>query len=379
MCGDSGAGARWRRGLPARGVGPTLRTGVPPSPPHPAHVDHAAPPPSRRTRFRRALPWLAAGLLALLLAWIGDPREFARVHGAKQRLSIATAGTGGVYYVYGGGVAKVISEHVRNVEATAEVTGASVENLKLLRDAQVDLAFVTGDALADAYRGTGSFARTGRVPARTLAVLYTNYVHLVTLAGEGIERVGDLRGRVVSTGPAGSGSETAALRMLAAAGLPPGTVRRQALSVSASVDALKDGKVDAFFYGCGVPCGAVLDLASTPGMTMRLVPTAELLPALERLAGPAIYLPGVIPAGAYPDVERDVPVVAVATVLVVDEAMSDDLAYEITRVLFERQGELVAIHPEAKNLSLITAVTGSPAPFHPGAVRYYRERGAWRP
>ncbi|MDP9348915.1 MAG: TAXI family TRAP transporter solute-binding subunit, partial [Gemmatimonadota bacterium] len=138
----------------------------------------------------RSLPirsgWLAAALLALLLFWIGDPREFARAHGARQRLSIATGGTGGVYYVYGGGIAKVISAHVRNVEATAEVTGASVENLTLLRAAQVDVAFTTGDVLADAHRGTGPFARTGRVPARTLAVLYTNYMHLATLEGEGI-------------------------------------------------------------------------------------------------------------------------------------------------------------------------------------------------
>jgi TRAP transporter TAXI family solute receptor len=331
-----------------------------------------------KRRGRRLLGWAGAGLLALLLVAIGDPREFARAHGAKQRLSIATAGTGGVYYVYGGGVAKVISEHVRNVEATAEVTGASVENLNLLRDGKVDIAFSTGDALADAYRGTGSFARTGRAPARTLAVLYTNYTHLVTLEGEGIERVADLRGRVVSTGPAGSGSETAALRILAAAGLS-GTVRRQALSVAASVDAIKDGKIDAFFYGCGVPCGSVLDLASTPGMRVRLIPTAELLPALERVAGPSIYLPAVIPAGAYPGVEEAVSVAATATVLVVDEAMSEELAYEITRVLFERRDELVAIHPEAKNLTLPSAVAGSPVPFHAGAVRYYRERGAWRP
>jgi TRAP transporter TAXI family solute receptor len=330
----------------------------------------------------RSLPfrsgWLAAALLALLLFWIGDPREFARAHGARQRLSIATAGTGGVYYVYGGGIAKVISAHVRNVEATAEVTGASVENLTLLRAAQVDVAFTTGDVLADAHRGRGPFARTGRVPARTLAVLYTNYMHLATLEGEGIRAVADLRGRVVSTGPPGSGTEAAALRMLAAAGLE-GAVRRQALSVAASVDALRDGKVDAFFYSCGVPCGSVLDLASGPGGRLRLVPTAGLLPALERVAGPAIYFRGVIPAGAYPGVERAVPVVAVATVLVVDEAMSDALAYDITRVLFAHRDELVAIHPEARNLTLASAVAGSPVPFHPGAVRYYRERGVWKP
>lgn len=326
---------------------------------------------------RRGLGWGLAATVAALLAWMGDPREFARAHGARQRLSIATAGTGGVYYVYGGGVAKVISANVRNVEATAEVTSASVENLNLLRDGKVDLAFSTGDALADAYRGTGSFARTGRAPARTLAVLYTNYTHLVTLESRGVRAVADLRGRVVSTGPPGSGTETAALRILDAAGLGRG-VRRQRLSVAASADALRDGKIDAFFYSCGVPCGAVLDLASTPGLRVRLVPTGDLLPALERAAGPSIYLPAVIPPEAYPGMREPVPVVATATVLVADEGMSEQLAYEITRVLFNRRDELIAIHPEARNLALRTAATGSPVPYHPGAVRYYRERGAWK-
>lgn len=365
-------GSPWPRPLMAAPSGGSIS--VPgPIPPLPAPM----PPPSTNWRRRRLLGPAMLAALALVLALIGDPREFARAHGAKQRLSIGTAGTGGVYYVYGGGVAKVISEHVRNVEATAEVTGASVENLNLLRDARVDLAFTTGDALADAYRGTGSFARTGKVPARTLAVLYTNYLHLVTLEGEGVRRVGDLRGKVVSTGPPGSGTETAALRALEAAGLA-GAVRRQALSVSASVDALRDAKVDAFFYSCGVPCGSILELANTPGKRMRLVPTAELLPALERAAGPSIYLRGLIPGGVYPGVGEPTPVVATATVLVVDQGMSDELAYEITRVLFERRAELAAIHPEAKKLALGTASTGSPVPYHPGAVRYYRERGAWR-
>jgi len=330
---------------------------------------------------RRALPWLLTLLLALALVAIGDPREFARAHGAEQRLSIATGGTGGVWYPYGGGVAKVVSAHVPNAEATAEVTAASVDNLKLLGAGEVDLAFTMADALADAAAARGPFARVGRVRARAIAVLYTNYTHLVTRDGSGIARTADLRGKVVSTGSPGSGTEGIALRVLEAAGLDPARdVRRQGLGAAQSVDALRDGKLDAFFWSGGVPTGALLDLARTPGLTMQLVPLDDVLPALNAraAAGDALYFAATIPRAAYPGLTDDVPVVGVSSMLVADARMSERLAYDITRALFEHKAELAAVHPEARKLSLTTAVAGSPVPFHPGALRYYREQGAAR-
>jgi hypothetical protein len=213
---------------------------------------------------RRALPWTLAALLALLLAAVGDPREFARAHGAAQRLSVATGGTGGVWYPYGGALARLIGAHVPNAEATAEVTAASVDNLKLLAAAEADLGFANADALAEAAAGAGPFAQIGRVRAQAIAVLYTNYMHLVTRADARVAGVTDLRGRVVSTGSPGSGTETLALRILEAAGLDPARdVRRQGLGAAQSVDALRDGKLDAFFFTGGAPTGAVLDLART--------------------------------------------------------------------------------------------------------------------
>src|SRR4051812_7576347 len=136
--------------------------------------------------------------------------------GGKTRLSIATGNTGGVYYPYGGGIAKVISEHIPNVEATAEVTAASVDNLKFIRDHAADLALTMADTLGDAVNGTGAF-QSARVPIRALAVLYDNYLHVVTLASSPIRTLADLKGRVVSTGAAGSGTEVIALRTLQAA------------------------------------------------------------------------------------------------------------------------------------------------------------------
>lgn len=292
-------------------------------------------------------------------------------------LSVATGGTGGVYYPYGGAIAKVLNDHLAGVRATAEVTAASVDNLKLLADGRADLAFTLADTLADAVAGRESF--DGRpVPAASLAVLYSNYTHLVTLAPAGIRTVADLRGRTVSTGSPGSGTEVIALRLLRAAGLDPDVdVRRHALGVSESVGALKDGKVAAFFWSGGLPTSAVQDLAHTPGMAVRLIPTADLLPVLQRDYGD-LYAPLEVPAVAYRGLDGPVAVVGVDNVLVVSRAMSDDLAYDITRLIFEHQGDLAAVHPEAAKLSLETAAGASPAEFHPGAVRFYRERGAWR-
>ncbi|MDP6370930.1 MAG: TAXI family TRAP transporter solute-binding subunit [Vicinamibacterales bacterium] len=307
-----------------------------------------------------------------------NPQELAQQAGSTTWLSVATGGTGGVYYPYGGGIAKVISDHLEDVEATAEVTAGTVDNLKFLNDRSADIAFALADSLSDAVAGEGIFSEFGRVPARSLAVLYSNYTHIATLADTGVERISDLRGRVVSTGAPGSGTEIIAFRVLEAAGLDPNAdVTRQSLGASQSVDALKDGKIDAFFWSGGLPTGAVLDLATTPRMTLRLVPSDDVLPALQAKYGDTVYHEVIVPQSAYPDLEADVPVVGVANVLAVHESMPDDLAYDIIRVLFERRSELAAIHAEAENLTLESAVVGSPTPYHAGAIRYYEDQSAW--
>ena len=319
--------------------------------------------------------FLGALCLALTLAACGAQDGAS---GGKRRLSIATGGTGGVFYPYGGGLAKLISEHIDNVEATAEVTAASVDNLKFLKQGTSDIAFTMGDTARDAMLARDAFASFGAVPARTLAVLYSSYVHVVTTQASGIRRVADLRGRTVSTGSAGSGTTVLAARILEAAGLDPRRdIRAQALGVAQSVDALKDGKIDAFFWNGGLPTGAVLDLVNSPNMRARFIATDDVLPALQQKHGAALYYRELIPKGMY-GVETDVPVVAVANLLVVSEEMPEPLAYDITRLLFERQAELAAIHPQARELALDRALTGSPIPFHPGAIRYYRERQVWK-
>jgi TRAP transporter TAXI family solute receptor len=282
-----------------------------------------------------------------------------------------------VFYPYGGGIAKVISESLPGVEATVEVTAASIDNLKFLQQGTSDLAFTMADIAQDALKGRDAFTTFGTVPLRTLAVMYSSYTHLVAREDSGITSVAQLKGHVVSVGAAGSGTTTLALRILEAVGIDPKRdLRKQNLSVAQSVDAMKDDKIDAFFWNGGIPTASVLDLVNTPGMTVRFIPTDDVIPRLEHTFGQSLYYRELIPKAIY-KTDVDVPVLAVPNLLVVSDTMPDDLAYDITRVLFEKQPELAMIHPQARTLNLKRAVVGSPIPFHPGAIRFYRERQVW--
>jgi uncharacterized protein len=317
-------------------------------------------------------------LLALLaIVTACNPQQMAEKSGAKKRLSIATGGTGGVYYPYGGGIAKIITGHIPNVEATAEVTAASVDNLKFIRDRKADIAFTTADTLADGVNGTGAF-KDSKLPIRTIASLYKNYTHVITLASHPVKTIKDLKGKVVSIGSPGSGTQVTAVRILKAFGIDSDSeIKPQSLGVSESVDALKDGKIDAFFWNGGLPSSSILDLSHTSGITIRVIPNDSVLSNLQDTFGKALYLPGIVPKSTYAGMDSDVGVVSIPNLLVVHADMDANLVYEITKALFENKAEIVAIHPEASNLALATAVVGSPAEFHPGAIRYYQEQNAW--
>jgi TRAP transporter TAXI family solute receptor len=316
--------------------------------------------------MRAIVPLLVA---CLSVACSNDNQPRARF------LSIATGGTGGVYYPYGGGLAKILNENLPSVRATAEVTAASVDNLKLIRDGRADIAFTLADTLADAVNGKGAF--DGRpVPAASLAVLYSNATQIVTTSASGVASITDLRGKTVSTGSPGSGTEVIALRVLRAVGIDPDTdLTRQGLGVSESAGALKDGKVAAFFWSGGLPTAAIQDLAHSPGVAIKLLASGDVLPVLRRDYGD-LYSSMDIPAGAYKGIAAVVPVIAVANVLVVNKSMPEALAFDITRLLFEKKAELSAIHPEAANLDRKRASVGAPAAYHEGALRYYQQVSA---
>jgi TRAP transporter TAXI family solute receptor len=298
------------------------------------------------------------------------------VRAAKtERLSVATGGTGGVYYPMGGGMAAVISKYIPSAEATAEVTAASVDNCILIGRKKADLAFSMADTAWDAYNGVGKpFPQ--KLPLRTVLALYPNNLHVVTLEGKGIEKISDLKGKRVSTGAPGSGTEVMGLRLLEAAGLNPDKdVRRDKLSVSESAGALKDGKIDAFLWVGGIPTASVLDLAATPGVRIKLVPHGDLVAKMREKYGP-IYTTGLIPAKTYPGQAKNVSIAVVWNILVCHESLPDNLVYSVAKVLLERRNELVAVHKDASYITLQNQASGeSPIPFHPGALRYFKEKG----
>jgi TRAP transporter TAXI family solute receptor len=296
--------------------------------------------------------------------------------GAQQgtRISITTGGTGGVYYPLGGGMANILSKYVPGLSATAEVTGGSVDNLKLLNTGKSEVAFTMVDAAWDASKGVDKF-KDGKVNAQTLMVLYPNRMQVVTVDGTGITKMSDLKGKRVSTGSAGSGTEIMAHRVLEAVGIDPKTdIRMERLGVAESVNALKDKKIDAFFWVGGVPTAAVTDLATTPGVKIRLIDHGDAVDAMNKKYGP-LYVKGSIAPSSYKGMDGAVSNVDVWNILVTNDKMSDKMAYDIVKTLWEKKPELVAVHKEAENIDLKFQKVGSPLPYHPGARKYFEEQG----
>src|SRR5918998_1000028 len=319
-------------------------------------------------RFGRIVAGAVGALIILsVLAACG-----AEAPGGGNRLSIATGGTGGVYYVYGGALADQITQNIDGVEATAEATSASVDNMNLIAGENSDIAFSLADTAADAVEGREEFEGEP-TPAQALARLYINYTQVATTAGSGINSIEDLRGRSVSVGSPGSGTEVIALRVPRAAGIDPDAdIDRQQLGVDESVDAVRDGTIDAFFWSGGLPTGAVTDLATTDQIV--LLPNTDYLDTLRNQYG-EVYQEETIPAGTYEGLDQDVGVIGVPNYLVVNEAMDEELAFQITQLLFDQQDALAQAHPEARNLDIGTAPQTPPLELHPGAQRYYEEAG----
>ena len=293
----------------------------------------------------------------------------------KYSLSIATGGTGGVYYPIGGGLANILSKYVPGMQATAEVTGGSVDNLKLIATGKPYIAFSMADAGQDAYRGEDKFKGT-KVPLRTLMVLYPNRMHVVTIEGTGIAKMADLKGKRVSTGSPGSATEVMAFRVIEAAGLDKDRdMTRERLGVAESVNAIKDRKIDAFFWVGGLPTAAVTDLANTPGVKIKMIDHGDTVEMMNKKYGP-LYLHDSIPKSTYKGMDKDNQIATVWNILVSNQNLSDKVAYEIVKTIFDHKADLVAVHKESENFALANQkASASPIPFHPGAIKYLAERG----
>ena len=293
----------------------------------------------------------------------------------QKTMAIGTGGTGGVYFPLGGAIANVLSKSLPNTQATAEVTGGSVDNLKLIASGQSELGFSMADAALDALNGQDKF-KSGKVPLQTLLVVYPNRMHVVTIDGTGIDKMSDLKGKRVSTGSPGSATEVMAFRVLEAAGLDKDKdMKRERLGVSESVNAIKDRKIDAFLWVGGVPTAAVTDLAATPGVKMKLIDHSDLADKMNAKYG-KLYSPSNISKSIYPGMDKDNANTEVWNLIVTGDKMSNDDAYNIVKTLVEKKADIVAVHKEAESFSLDNQIQErSPVPFHPGALKYFKEKG----
>jgi TRAP transporter TAXI family solute receptor len=291
-------------------------------------------------------------------------------------IAIATGGTGGVYYPMGGGMANVLSKHLPGMQATARVTGGSVDNLKLVGTGQSEVAFTMVDAARDALQGEDKF-KDNKIALRTLMVLYPNRMHVVSVEGKGIEKMSDLKGKRVSTGSPGSATEVMAFRVIEAAGLDKDKdMKRERLGVAESTNALKDGKIDAYFWVGGLPTAAVTDLGATPGVKLKLVDHSEVVEKMNAKYG-GIYSEGVIPAKTYPGQDKDNKISVVQNILVADAKLPEKTVYDIVKTLFEKRGEIALAHGEAKAIALDNQNgKNTTIPWHPGAEKYFKEAGA---
>lgn len=290
-----------------------------------------------------------------------------------QELSIAAGGTGGVYYPYAGGLAEVIGKYVDGHSASVEVTGASVENMALIQRGDSDLALALADTVYQAFTGTGAFDGREIPEARALASIYPNAVQLVTLADSGITSLEDLRGKRVSVGAPGSGTELSTQIILSANGITYDDFDAQRLNFNETADAIRDGDIVAGFWSVGPPTSSIMNLAATRSISVVGFSEAEIAAARE--AEPT-FAPYTLREGMYDGMTSEVLTISTPNVLVVHADMDEELAYNITKAMYEHVAELIAIHPAANDTTIEFSVASTPIPFHPGAIRYLEEIGA---
>ena len=291
---------------------------------------------------------------------------------AQTNLSIATGGTGGTYYPLGGGLAELISSDIDGYKAVAEVTGASVENMGLIHRQDSDLAIALADTVHQAYHGGERF-NGNKLDVLALASLYPNAVQIVTLADSGVTSLADLKGRRVSVGAPGSGTEVNAKALLESNGMSFEDFDVRSLNFNESADALRDGDIDAGFWSVGPPTSSIVSLANTRDIALASLSKQEVANAREAVP---VFAPYTLRAGIYEGLEAPTSSIGIPNVLTVNSAMSEDLAYKITKLLFEKVEALRAIHPAANDTTVEFSLESTPIPLHPGAVRYYEEIGA---
>ncbi|EST38724.1 hypothetical protein N566_05885 [Streptomycetaceae bacterium MP113-05] len=285
----------------------------------------------------------------------------------KGRVTIATGNSTGVYYVVGGGLAKLINSET-DLQASAAETGASVQNIQQLSSGDYDIAFSLADTAADAVNGEGTF--DGRKDVSTIGRIYPNYTQVVVRSDSGIDSVEDFEGKRISTGSPKSGTEVIANRLIEAAGLKDGQVKKQRLDLTKTIDGMKDGSIDGFVWSGGLPTPALTDLFTSRGDAVEFLDSTPLLPKLKEIS--PVYDTATIPAETY-GLKEDKPSIVVPNTLMVRNDMPDNLACALSTLVYDKTGELEKVHPAAQDIDLELADKTDPIPVHPGAQRALKD------
>lgn len=300
-----------------------------------------------------------------------EPAE--KPSGPTEYLSIATGGTGGTYYPLGGAIAVILNDSDIGVQATAQATGASVENVALVSDGEAEIAFVQNDVVYYAVTATETYEGEEKVDdIAGIATLYPEVVQIIALKESGITSIEDLAGKKVAVGAPGSGTEVNARQILAEFGLSYDDVNEDFLSFNEATDGMKNKQIDASFVTSAVPTAAVLELAQTTDIVIIDVP----LDKIESLAAKyPFYTPVTVPAGSYKGQEEDIVSPAVMAMLIVPKDMDDELVYNIVKNMFEKRQVIVDTHQRGEDITLETALDGMSIDLHPGAKKYFDEMG----
>lgn len=313
---------------------------------------------------------LAASLVGLVSLAFANTAE-----AAPQRLTVGTAGTTGVFYIYGGALANVITKYVPGVEAAAQATGGSVENMRLLQNKQLDIATVAGDVAFQGYHDyKNSKYFKAQTNVRALFNMYTEPQHVITLADSGINSVSQIKGKRVVVGAPGSGTEVKARMILQAMGITYKDFTPEYLSFDEGTEALQDKIVNAAFLGVATPAPAVVNLSINKPIKLISFSNEE----VTKVAGTYPFLfREVIPANTYKGVDKDTQTVAVQTLVVCRPDLPDDVIYKIVKAVFEHKDELNGIH-NAFKLTTLQSATPTVVPIHPGAKKYFEEMKVYR-
>lgn len=292
---------------------------------------------------------------------------------AQEKLSIATAGTTGVFYAYGGAVANIVSKYVPEISMVAESTGGTVENIKMLSKAQADLATVSADVAHEAYidYANSRHFRGKKVEMYGLFNMYQQPHHIVTLQGGRVNDINDIRSRRVVVGAPGSGTEVKTRMMLESLGITYRDFRPEFLTFTEGVEALQDGTVEAVFLGVNYPAPAIMSLAMTNPVSLLSLTDAQIGAVQQKYP---FLNKAVIPAETYKGVSEDTQTVSVQTLVVSSSTLSEEAAYQIVKAVFEHKDELENINHAFRQTTLESAADTF-LPLHPGAARYYREVG----